>query len=287
MSVILQQSSVPDAVELMEKQDAKLGPADLDLSDRLLPFSSDISPHLCLRTGLNPSMRASRTKTGYSKPHLLLASAIFWFSAVACVLSACNAQVKAFSAVPRHICAGEPVQLQWNVAGAANVTVTPPSSGLPDGPVESEGPATITPTTRTLVALHVTRTLGSPTTSTQEIEVTTPTEKPEALTASMGDAKALPGCSSGKVWATVHVQHFAANVKVATVTAHPGDGRIYDVQHAGLHATVAPDASTTAFAGAPIEGDWVLTTPLSNGQTCATIPHNLVIDIITQCRPEQ
>ncbi len=240
-------------------------------------------------------MLASRLTVTYNCPlismsgkaHLIWASAVLRFAAAVCVLSACSAQVKAFTAVPRHICAGEPVQLQWNVVGSANVTVTPPSSGLPDGPVESEGHATITPKTTTLVALHVTRTLGSPTTSTQEIEVTTATEKPEVLTASMGDAKASPGCSGGKVWATVHAQHFAANMNVATMSAHPGDRRIYEVQHAGLHATVAPEASTAAFAGVPIEGDWVLTTPLSNGQTCATVPRNLVIDVITQCRPEQ
>jgi hypothetical protein len=99
----------------------------------------------------------------------------------------------------------------------------------------------------------------------------------------MGDTKARPGCGGGKVWATVHAEHFAADVKVATVTAHPGDGRIYDVEHAGLRARVAPGSLATEFAGTPIAGDWVLTTPLSNGQTCATIPHNLVVDVITQC----
>jgi hypothetical protein len=117
--------------------------------------------------------------------------------------------------------------------------------------------------------------------------VTNPSQKPEPLTASMGDAQARPGCSSSKVWATVHAKHFAADVKVATVTAHPGDGRIYDVQHAGLRATVAPETPTTAFAGTPIAGDWVLSTMLSDGQTCASIPHNLVVDVITQCVPEQ
>jgi hypothetical protein len=67
-------------------------------------------------------------------------------AAMALVLSACNAQVKEFSAVPRHICAGERVELQWNVAGSASVTVTPPNAELPDGPVNDVGHATIGPT---------------------------------------------------------------------------------------------------------------------------------------------
>jgi hypothetical protein len=121
----------------------------------------------------------------------------------------------------------------------------------------------------------------------QEIEVTSLAEKPKPLTASLGDAKASPGCRSGMVWATVHVQHFSTDVRVATVVAHPGDNRNYEVRHEGYYAIVAPGLSTTSFEGTAIAGDWVLTTALSQGQTCATIPHNLVVDVISQCVPEQ
>lgn len=86
---------------------------------------------------------------------------------MALVLAACNAEVKQFSAVPRHICAGERVELPWMVAGSASVMVTPPNLDLPDGPVESSGRATIAPATNTTVALHVTHLLGEPTTSIQ------------------------------------------------------------------------------------------------------------------------
>jgi hypothetical protein len=203
--------------------------------------------------------------------------------AMAVVLTACNAQVKEFSVVPRHICMGEKVELQWDVVGSASVIVTPPNADLPNGTLPSSGHATISPSTKTFVALHVTHMLGQPTTSIQEIEVRAPSEKPEILVASMGDVKARPGCGGGKVWATVHAERFAGDVKVATVAAHQGDVRIYEVDHAGLHSTVAPGIMTTAFAGTAISGDWVLTVPLSNGQTCATIPHNLVVDVTTKC----
>lgn len=219
--------------------------------------------------------------------HIVRASRPLWCAIAACLLTACNAQVKSFSAVPRHICAGQRVELQWEVVGSASVTVTPPNTGLPDGPMASEGQATIVPSTTTQVALHVTRPLGSPTMSTQEIEVKTRSDKPEVLTASMGDVKAQPGCNGGKVWATVHAEHFATDVKVATVAAHAGDDRIYNVEHAGLHATVAPGAFATAFAGTAVAGEWVLRAPLAPGQTCATIAHNLVVDVFTQCATEQ
>src|SRR5580704_14104175 len=159
-------------------------------------------------------------------------------AAMGLVLAACNAQVNEFSAVPRHICAGERIELQWSVAGSASVIVTPPTAELHDGPLGCTGHARIAPATNTKVALHVTRMLGEPTTSIQEIEVTTPSGKPEVLVASMGDVNAHPGCAGGKVWATVHVERFAGDLKVTTISSHPGDRRIYDVEHAGLHATV-------------------------------------------------
>jgi hypothetical protein len=138
--------------------------------------------------------------------------------AMAVVLTACNAQVKEFSAVPRHICMGEKVELQWDVVGSASVIVTPPNADLPNGTLPSSGHATISPSTKTIVALHVTHMLGHPTTSIQEIEVRAPSEKPEVLVASMGDVKARPGCGGGKVWATVHAER-AGDVKVATTSS--------------------------------------------------------------------
>jgi hypothetical protein len=206
---------------------------------------------------------------------------------VVSLLGSCNAQVKTFSAVPRHICAGEPVQVQWDVVGSASITVTPPNAALPNGPVESNGQATITPENTTTVALQVTHVLGTPTTSSKEIEVRDPASTPEVLAASLGDPDAQPGCDGGKAWATIHVKRFAADVKVATVATHPGDNRVYEIQHAGVHASAAPGGQTIAFSGTPIMGDWLVSTPLTAGQTCRTIPHNLVVDVITQCVPER
>jgi hypothetical protein len=200
---------------------------------------------------------------------------------VALVLGGCAAEVKSFSAVPRHVCAGEAVDLQWSVVGCPRMEVTPPSTALPDGPVSKEGHATIAPVTNTRVELHVTRLLGHPTTSVQDVLVTTATTEP--LTASLGDPEASPGCKGGRVWATVHVKRFASDVKVATVTTHPGDDRTYRVEHAGVRAQVKPGMTSSDFAGTPVAGDWALSAPVGKGQTCATVPPVLVVDAVTRC----
>jgi hypothetical protein len=205
---------------------------------------------------------------------------------MACALSACNAHVKTFTAVPRHVCAGQPVDLEWSVVGAARVTVDPPSPSLPDGPVQDEGQATIAPMEKTRVELHVTRPLGNPTTSAQEIEVVGGAAEREVLAASLGDPAAAPGCKAGKVWATVHAKRFSSDMRVATVSSHPHDDRIYSVEHAGAHATVSPGTAVVAFEGTPLAGEWVLTAPVPAGQTCATVPPVLVIDVVTRCVPE-
>ena len=116
-----------------------------------------------------------------SKPLCRFVRAALACAVVAC-LAGCGAEVKAFSAVPRHICAGEPVDLRWSVVGSPRIAVAPPSATLPDGPVSKAGHATIAPSTNTRVELHVTRAFGNPTTSVQEVLVTTATTEP--LTAS-------------------------------------------------------------------------------------------------------
>ena len=206
--------------------------------------------------------------------------------AIALAVSACNPHVRAFSAVPRHICAGERVDIAWSVVGSARVEVQPPVDALPNGPVSDEGQATIVPKTTTRVDLHVTRPLGNPTTRTQEIEVLAGTSKREVLAASLGDPAASPGCNEGKVWATVRAKRFSNDVKVATVSSHQRDDRTYEVEHAGIRASLSPGVVLTSFEGTTLAGDWALTAPLANGQTCATAPRVLVIDVVTQCMPE-
>jgi hypothetical protein len=210
-----------------------------------------------------------------------------WLACVAacCLTVACSAHVNDFSAEPRHICPGQRVEVKWSVSGSATLTATPAVSGIENGAVPDDGHAVIAPTAPTEVVLSVTRFLGSPTGATQKIEVKEPGAKPELLTASMGDPAASPGCDGGKAWATVHVKRFASDIKVATVSAHAGDPRTYDVEHEGVHGTIAPGTPSKAFEGKPIAGDWLLTARLEAGQVChtPTIQNNVLIDVAAQC----
>jgi len=204
----------------------------------------------------------------------------------ACLVTACSAHVNEFLAEPRHICPGQSVEVKWSVNGSATLTATPEVSGIKNGEVSDEGHAVIAPAAPTEVVLHVTRFLGSPTGATQKIEVKEAGTKAEVLTASMGDPAASPGCEGGKAWATVHVKRFATDLKVGTVSAHEGDPRTYDVEHEGVRGTIAPGTPSSAFAGKPVAGDWVLTARLDPTQLCHTpaIQNNVVVDVATQCQ---
>jgi hypothetical protein len=198
-------------------------------------------------------------------------------------LSACTAVVNDFSATPRHICAGERVTLHWSVTGSATLEAAPPVPGFTNGPVDHEGTTTLSPSATTTVGLHVTRFLGSPTTSRQVIVVEPANAKPEALAASIGDPAASPGCKDGKLWATVHAKRFAQSV--ATVSAHPGDALTYEVRHLDRSGTIGPGATSSAFAGTPIDGDWLLIATLDPSVPCDSpnLPNNLVVDVVAQC----
>ena len=200
---------------------------------------------------------------------------------------ACDASVDRFTASAHSVCPGQPVQIAWRVTGSATVTSKPPLAALPDGPVDEQGHVTVAPTTTTNIELSVTRRLGRPTASTQELAVRGASSAPEPLAVSLADPSA--GCGDGKVWATVHARRFSRTLAAAAVSSHAGDGRTYDVTHAGVTATVSPGVTARQFAGMAILGDWVLTSPLAAGEACGTptLPRSLVVDVFTQCVPEE
>jgi hypothetical protein len=201
-------------------------------------------------------------------------------AALAALDGCADARVNVFTASSEHICAGDLVELAWNVTGSGTMKVTPALAGAPDGHVDDVGGATIAPTQPTNVELHVTRFLANPTTSVRQIRM----ERPEPLTASLGDADASPGCAAGKIFATVHAKRFTPDIKVTTVTSRAEDDRSYEVDHGGLHATVQAGVVVTSFKGLPIEGDWSLSTPLRPGETCQTTTlASLGIQVFTEC----
>jgi hypothetical protein len=202
--------------------------------------------------------------------------------AALCLLPGCGPCVRDFTATPRHVCAGQEVTVAWDVACRATMTAEPALPGIPNGAVAEHGRFTFTPDASTSIVLHLTPTFGHRTSSTQQVVVGTPVEP---LTASLGDEETEPGCDAHSVWATVHAKRFSEEITAATVESRPGDGRTYRVRHGGVEGTVSPGVVAHEFAGRPLAGDWVLTSPLAPGETCGTptLPRNLGVDVHTQC----
>lgn len=200
---------------------------------------------------------------------------------------ACNARIDQFTASPHYICPGQAVHLTWKVVGNPSIRVTPPASSLPDGKLQSEGEATLTPSRSTSIELRVTRVLGHPTASIQEIRVADDPKLPRALTTDFADPAANAGCRDGQIWATVKPKNFSSELKVASVAEHVGDARRYVVEHAGVRAEVSPERPAPDFRGKPAQGDWIIRSPLAPGEACGTeqLPRSLSVDVFFECSP--
>lgn len=189
-------------------------------------------------------------------------------------------------ATPRHVCPGDPVELTWAFDGSGTMTVTPPSASAPTGLVAYHGEAVIRPMVNATVDLTVTRRSGEPAGRRLDIEMA----RGETMAASLADSSAT--CHDGVVTSTAHVRNFAPNLTVQEVEAPPSHARTgYDVTHVDertrerVTAHVAPGAPTTRFTGLLLAGDWIISSPLAPGESCAPpqLPANLIVVAYTQC----
>jgi hypothetical protein len=192
---------------------------------------------------------------------------------------ACNAEIHRFDALPRHVCPGSRVEIVWDFTGEGTMTASPATPHAPSGRVAETGHTTIHPTVPTTVSLHVTRS-GQPTGAQLDIEMA----QGENIAASIADPSAR--CEGGVVSSTAHLSNIS-DLVVDVVRTTPGDKRAgYEVAHAGTSARITPAASTS-FAGRPLAGDWVISSPLLPGETCdpaaPKVPDNLVVVAYTRC----
>lgn len=209
-----------------------------------------------------------------------------WQCAVlAASCQACNAKVTRFDAVPRHVCSGDRVDLIWDFDGTGTMTISPAVAHAPSGRVPNHGTASIYPAGPTTVELHVTRVGGRPTGARIDIEIS----QSELVAASIADPSA--SCRDGVVASTAHVRNFAPDIEVVAIGVQPGDARSYDVSRLDertqqmVTARVSSAAPTTRFAGLPINGDWILSSPQPPGASCdlSGLPSNLVVVAYTRC----
>lgn len=198
-----------------------------------------------------------------------------------------TAKITRFDAVPRHICPGDRVDLAWDFKGTGTLTVTPPTPHAPTGRVANRGTASIYPVVPTTVELRVTRIGARPNAARIDIEI-----RPSVLVAaSIADPSA--SCRDGVVTSTAHVRNLAPDIEVVAVGVEPGDARSYEVSHLDertqqmVTARVSSAAPATSFAGLPVAGDWILSSPLPPGASCDSdspdLPSNLVVVAYTRC----
>ncbi len=204
---------------------------------------------------------------------------------LATICQGCNAKITRFDAMPRHVCAGDRVELAWDFDGTGTLTVSPPATEAAAGRVANHGTASIHPVAPTAVELRVTRIGGRPAGAQIDIEIS----RGELVAASIADPTAW--CRDGVVASTAHVRNFAPDIEIAMVGVQPGDARTYDVSHLDertqrmVTARVSPAAPTTQFAGLAIGGDWILSSPLPPGVSCDSpgLPSSLVVVAYTRC----
>lgn len=209
-----------------------------------------------------------------------------WVAIAAGGLGCPNAKITRLDATPRHVCPGDPVEIAWAFDGAGTMTITPPTAQAPAGRVGNRGTAVLRPTTDTAVDLQVTRRGGEPAGGRLDIELA----RSETLAASLADESAA--CHDGVVTSTAHVKNFAADLTVLELDVPPSHARAgYDITHVDARtrepvtAHVAPGAPGTRFAGQPINGDWIISSPLAPGEACDSpgLPGNLIVIAYTQC----
>jgi hypothetical protein len=77
----------------------------------------------------------------------------------------------------------------------------------------------------------------------------------------------------------------SSNLMVGPVTTLTEDKHTYHVEHAGKAADLTPGASTDAFVGLPLTGEWKLSLTLLAPEQCGSpsVPRNLGVQVLTSC----
>ena len=206
-------------------------------------------------------------------------------------LAACAPSIYKLEVRPRHICPDEEVKLVWKFTGSGTITTTPPIPGAPNGSVEDSGTATFKPRVTMKIKLHVTRTLRAPANAQDDVEIEPGTEVSASL--------ALPTATwaHGIVTSTASMTSFDGLAVVAVGVAAGNQRASFDIARVDPRATpssvpvvahVIPDHLSRAFAGMPVNGTWLISSPLIGDETCdgdpPRLPNNLIVKAYTSCQ---
>lgn len=173
---------------------------------------------------------------------------------LSCVLSC--ASIQSFDARPRNACEGDAVIVSWQATGRVSLRSLP---DLPD-------------------------TVEVPEAGSRSFAVTAPTRFELEARGAFGDASAeaeidvapqrhtfgeIASCASegGSLRAVMQLDtQLSPAFRIASVDNVLS--REIGVEKDGRTAHLAPGAQSAALSGLPVLGEWILTSPLSDGETC-------------------
>jgi len=199
----------------------------------------------------------------------------------------CKPAIYSFEAKPNMSCPGARFMLSWNASKTGTVSAKPNAFEF-EVPERKGEKSLTTPDVTTRYRFHIANIWGE---DNREVDVRVPESKPVPVGQSIADDSAR--CVDGKlsVMAKAPPPLWQSNLVVAQLTTLPGDPHTYHLEHAGKTADLAPGATSNAFAGTLVAGDWLLSIKLEGEEHCmaddapAKVPLNLGVNVITACTP--
>jgi hypothetical protein len=193
-------------------------------------------------------------------------------------LSACGPKITTFNAEPNVICGGSRVHLSWDATSPGSITASSPTEGI--GDIDKHGELWVNPKATTRFHLEVSNIFGRDARDV-DVSVSQPAES-KVLGQSVADASAACDVNGISVTVVAPAGFWDPKLRVAKVTS--SDGRPYHVEHDGRAGDVTPSASSNAFDGAEVAGEWKLRTPLADGESCGKkLPRSLMIGLAPTC----
>jgi hypothetical protein len=146
-----------------------------------------------------------------------------------------------------------------------------------------DGVATVSPSQATTYRLDATSAFG---TASREIDVgvIAPGAPPPTLGGSIADPNTK--CENGRLTIPVEAktEYWDSHIAAAGVVAE-GD-RPLRVEHGGATAELDPGGASDSFASVPVQGTWILSTALRDGESCGpSLPRLLAVKIVPKCSP--
>jgi len=200
------------------------------------------------------------------------------FTLVLVGLYGCSPAIYTFKAEPNRICGGDAVKLSWSASKAGVIT-----GAQAPGQVEANGTAQVFPGSKSVrYHFEVSGMFGS---AARDADVEVADRKTGPIGQSISDPSATCNERTLSVVAVAPPELVSSGLLVGSITTLTEDKHTYHVEHAGKAADLAPGASTNAFEGLPLTGEWKLSLTLLPAEQCGTpsVPRNLGVQVFTSC----